>query len=160
MSLREHKPSIARSCMRCSTLAVHWRPSPHSSTKPTFLPHLLLYCITTRPAHACFVFSDVLLLHTVGPLFSNCCSAHLHACSVEPLVPLRPTRVFSSSLDLPAVHVVRFCPTSCPTRHCLARVDWLTRSVSSTSPSSAIGIGKPLLFGAGMHQSHWCSCRS
>ena len=58
------------------------------------------------------------------------------------------------------VHVVRFCPTLCPTTRCLFLVDWLTGELSSASTLSAIGIGKPLLFGARMHRSHWPSCTS
>lgn len=136
---------------------------------PAFLARCLLYCITTRPGHL-IDFFFCLMLHTVGPLFLSqplhvvrTCTPGLQSHPIaEPLVPRRPTRVFSPSLYRPRVHVVRFCPTFCPTTQPSAQIDWLTYGISSTPRSFAIGIGQPtpLLFGSGMHRPDWLSCTS
>jgi hypothetical protein len=150
------------------TLAINWRPPTHSSRKTTFLLHLLLYCITTRPAHPLVFFSPCLLLHHCGSAILlqtavvRSCTPSLQSHPIaEPLVPQHPTRASPSSLYRPPVHAVRFCNTSCSTRQCLAQIDWLTCRISSTSPYGAIVIGKPLLFfGSGMHRSIRHSCTS
>jgi hypothetical protein len=90
----------------------------------------------------------------------------LHARSAEP--PDRGATCATASharlfLSLSIAHgctLSVFVPHSCSTAQCLAQIDWLTCRISSTSSSFAIGIGNPLLFGAGVHRSDWLSCTS
>jgi len=134
------------------------------------IPRALPLILHHNAARALDCFFFCLMLHTVGPLFLSqplhvvrTCTPGLQSHPIaEPLVPRRPTRAFSPSLNRPRVHVVRFCPTSCSTTQPSAQIDWLTYGISSASRSFAIGIGQPtpLLFGPGMHRPGWLSCTS
>jgi hypothetical protein len=160
--LRIHKPPNppSHSLQALHTPAITWRPSPHSSTKPTFLPHSLLYCTTTQPAHLLFPSSHCYTLwaHHLSVPVVRFARLLCHPIAV-PLVRPRPTRA-SSLLYRAPVHAVRYCHTSCSTAHRLTQIDWLTCGISSASTTAVIGIGQPFLFGPSMHRSDWWTCTS
>jgi hypothetical protein len=114
-----------------------------------------LYCITTRSGHLLgFPSVSCYTLWARRFLPSAACGAHLHARSAS------HARLFLSPSIAHGYTLSVFVPHSCSTAQCLAQIDWLTCRISSTSSSSAIGIGNPLLFGAGVHRSDWPSCTS
>jgi hypothetical protein len=101
-----------------------------------------------------------------GLLRSHSLPAHVvHSCT-PPLPPGRGARCATAShARFGLTFFVGGCTLSVLSHlahQCalLAQVDWLTRRISSASPSSAIGIGQSLLFRARMHRSHWLSCTS
>jgi hypothetical protein len=159
-----HKSSNRSLSKALHTLAINWRPSPHSSTAQ-HSSRIRFYIAPRCGQGTCSIFLlfdathcgpsvFFLLLHVV-----RTCTPGLQSHPIaEPLVRPRPTRAFSPSVYRPLVHVVRFCPTSCSTAPCLLQIDWLTCRISSTSSGTAIG--GPFLFGAGLHRSDWLSCTS
>ena len=146
-------------------LAIAWCPSPHSCTKTNIPPAstLILHHNTTTALASCFA-----LLFTAthcGSAISPCsCGALSHAASAtrsrSHLYNHVPRALLWTRICRLRVHVVRFCHTSCSTRHYRGHRDWLTCRISSTATSFAIGIGQPFLFGARMHRSYWCACTS
>jgi hypothetical protein len=156
-------------CTALHTLAIIWRSSPHSSTQPAFFaPRAFILHHNAFRALARFSFCFMLhnTLWAIRFLPSALCGAHLHARSAEP--PDRGATCATASharllLSLSFAHgctLSVFVLHSCSTAQCLAQSDWLTCRISSTSSSSAIGIGNALLFGAGVHRSDWLSCTS
>lgn len=139
---------------KLAPFSAFFQPSRPPLTYPTFLAHPLLYCITQ-------FCSDFLLFDAThcGPLVFfhflhvvRTCTPRLQSHPIaEPLVRQDPPRAFS-----PSISVARWCTLSVfvlplVRAQCLAQIDWLTCSISSTSTPSATGIGTSLHYGAGMH---------
>jgi hypothetical protein len=146
-------------------LAIAWCPSPHSCTKTNIPPAstLILHHNTTTALASCFalfVYCYTLWVRHLSLLlwcaFARCFCTR----SRSHLYNHVPRALLSTRICRLRVHVVRFCHTSCSTRHYRGHGDWLTCRISSTATSFAIGIGQPFLFGARMHRSYWCACTS